>query len=87
MHHPALANTAKLYGLPTILTTSLEKGPNGPLLPEIRSVFPNATLISRPGEINAWDNTDFVKAVKVYWHVLVDRCLLPYKLSRLSGQV
>jgi nicotinamidase-related amidase len=61
----ALAATAKLYGLPTILTTSLEQGPNGPLLPEIREMFPNATFIPRPGEINAWDNTDFVNAVKV----------------------
>jgi hypothetical protein len=61
----ALAATAKLYGVPTILTTSLEKGPNGPLLPEIRALLPNATLIPRPGEINAWDNTEFVNAVKV----------------------
>lgn len=61
----ALAATAKLYGVPTILTTSLPQGPNGPLLPEIREMFPKATLINRPGEINAWDNTDFVNAVKV----------------------
>lgn len=61
----ALAATAKLYNVPTILTTSLDKGPNGPLLPEIRQMFPNNTFIPRPGEINAWDNTDFVNAVKV----------------------
>lgn len=61
----ALAATAKLYNIPTILTTSLDQGPNGPLLPEIRNMFPNAPLIRRPGEINAWDNTEFVKAVKV----------------------
>jgi nicotinamidase-related amidase len=60
----ALAATAKLYNIPTILTTSLDQGPNGPLLPEIRNMFPNAPLIRRPGEINAWDNTEFVKAVK-----------------------
>eukprot|EP00882_Tetradesmus_deserticola_P005137 GHRQ01005410.1.p1 GENE.GHRQ01005410.1~~GHRQ01005410.1.p1 ORF type:complete len:175 (-),score=54.92 GHRQ01005410.1:2121-2645(-) len=61
----ALAATAKLYGVPTILTSSLEKGPNGPLLPELRAMLPNTTFIPRPGEINAWDNTDFVNAVKV----------------------
>ena len=61
----ALAATAKLYGMPTILTTSLEQGPNGPLLPELRAMLPNTTFIPRPGEINAWDNTDFVNAVKV----------------------
>lgn len=64
----ALAATAKLYGMPTILTTSLDQGPNGPLLPEIRNMFPDAPLIKRPGEINAWDNGDFVKAVKVSSH-------------------
>jgi hypothetical protein len=40
-------------------------GPNGPLLPEIRAMFPNAPLIPRAGEINAWDSTEFVNAVKV----------------------
>ena len=27
-------------------------------------MFPNAPYIARPGNINAWDNEDFVKAVK-----------------------
>lgn len=40
-------------------------GPNGPLLPELRTMFPNAPLIPRAGEINAWDSTEFVNAVKV----------------------
>lgn len=40
-------------------------GPNGPLLPEIRDMFPDAPFIPRSGEINAWDSTDFVNAVKV----------------------
>jgi nicotinamidase-related amidase len=30
----ALADLAKYFGLPTILTTSFEDGPNGPLVPE-----------------------------------------------------
>lgn len=29
----ALANTGKLFNLPTVLTTSFEAGPNGPLVP------------------------------------------------------
>jgi hypothetical protein len=49
-------------------------GPNGPILPEIRAIFPNATLIPRPGEINAWDNTDFVKAVKARLRALLHAC-------------
>ncbi|RLZ10229.1 hydrolase [Acinetobacter sp. 2JN-4] len=60
----ALANAAKYFNLPTILTTSFENGPNGPLVPELKEIFPDAPYIARPGQINAWDNEDFVKAVK-----------------------
>ncbi|TVQ61825.1 MAG: hydrolase [Phycisphaerales bacterium] len=60
----ALADAAKYFKLPTILTTSFEDGPNGPLLPELTAMFPEAPYIARPGNINAWDNEDFVKAVK-----------------------
>lgn len=60
----ALADLAKYFKLPTILTTSFEDGPNGPLVPELKQLFPDAPYIARPGQINAWDNADFVKAVK-----------------------
>jgi len=60
----ALADSARYFNLPTILTTSFENGPNGPLLPELKEIFPDAPYIARPGQINAWDNEDFVKAVK-----------------------
>ncbi|WP_038346278.1 isochorismate family cysteine hydrolase YcaC [Acinetobacter sp. A47] len=60
----ALADAAKYFNLPTILTTSFENGPNGPLVPELKDMFPDAPYIARPGQINAWDNEDFVKAVK-----------------------
>ncbi len=60
----AVADLAKYFKLPTILTTSFENGPNGPLMPELKAAFPNAPYIARPGNINAWDNEDFVKAVK-----------------------
>lgn len=60
----ALANIAKLFNLPTILTTSFEKGPNGPIIPELKEMFPHVPFIARPGQINAWDNEDFVKAVQ-----------------------
>lgn len=59
----ALANLAKFFKLPTILTTSFEEGPNGPIVPELKELFPKS-IIPRPGQINAWDNKDFVKAVK-----------------------
>lgn len=60
----ALADSAKYFNLPTILTTSFENGPNGPLMPELKEMFPDAPYIARPGQINAWDNEDFVKAIK-----------------------
>jgi nicotinamidase-related amidase len=60
----ALAASAKYFKLPTILTTSFENGPNGPLVPELKEMFPDAPYIARPGNINAWDNEDFVTAIK-----------------------
>lgn len=60
----ALADMAEYFQLPTILTTSFEQGPNGPLVPELKEQFPDAPYIARPGQINAWDNEEFVAAVK-----------------------
>ncbi|RKQ60906.1 nicotinamidase-related amidase [Vogesella indigofera] len=60
----ALGDLARYFKLPTILTTSFESGPNGPLVPELKAQFPDAPYIARPGQINAWDNADFVQAVK-----------------------
>ncbi|CEP13463.1 hypothetical protein [Parasitella parasitica] len=56
-----LAESAKYFNVPTILTTSREDGPNGIMLPELKSLFPNSTYIARPGQINAWDDKRFVK--------------------------
>lgn len=60
----ALADLARYFKLPTILTTSFEEGPNGPLMPELKEKFPTAPYIARPGQINAWDNEEFVAAVR-----------------------
>lgn len=60
----AMADMAKFFNLPVVLTTSAEDGPNGPILPELKEMFPDAAYIGRPGEINAWDNPDFVEAIK-----------------------
>ncbi|KKC99596.1 isochorismate family cysteine hydrolase YcaC [Photobacterium halotolerans] len=60
----ALADMALYFKLPTILTTSFEQGPNGPLVPELKEMFPDAPYIARPGQINAWDNADFVQAIE-----------------------
>ncbi|WP_038051122.1 isochorismate family cysteine hydrolase YcaC [Thioalkalivibrio sp. ALJ1] len=60
----ATAACGRYFGLPTILTTSFESGPNGPLVPELQKMFPDAPYIARPGNINAWDNDEFLAAVK-----------------------
>lgn len=60
----ATAACGKYFKLPTILTTSFEDGPNGPLVPELKEMFPEAPYIARPGNINAWDNEEFVEAVR-----------------------
>ncbi|MBA1242588.1 MULTISPECIES: isochorismate family cysteine hydrolase YcaC [Pseudomonas] len=87
----ALADCGKFFGLPTILTTSFEQGPNGPLVPELKEIFPDAPYIARPGQINAWDNEDFVKAIKatgrkqlIIAGVVTDVCVAFPTLSALA---
>lgn len=59
-----LAKVATLAKIPVITTASVPQGPNGPLIPEIHKFAPHAKYVARRGEINAWDNADFVAAVK-----------------------
>jgi nicotinamidase-related amidase len=87
----ALADVARFFELPTILTTSFEQGPNGPLVPELKEMFPDAPYIARPGQINAWDNEDFVKAIKatgrkqlIIAGVVTDVCVAFPTLSALA---
>jgi nicotinamidase-related amidase len=63
-HAAALARMASLCKIPVITTASVPQGPNGPLIPEIHENAPHAQYVARKGEINAWDNPEFVKAVK-----------------------
>lgn len=63
-HATALAKMATLAKMPVITTASVPQGPNGPLIPEIHASAPHAQYVARRGEINAWDNPDFVAAVK-----------------------
>ena len=63
-HAAALARMATLAKMPVITTASVPQGPNGPLIPEIHENAPHAKYVARKGEINAWDNPDFVAAVE-----------------------
>ncbi len=60
----ALAKLATVLKLPVITTASVPDGPNGPVMPEIADAAPHANYVPRTGEVNAWDNEDFVKAVR-----------------------
>lgn len=88
----ALADCAKYFGLPSVLTTSFEKGPNGPLVSELREILPDAAYVPRPGNINAWDNEDFVRAVEqtgrrqlIVAGVVTDVCVAFPVLSALEA--
>jgi nicotinamidase-related amidase len=59
-----LARLATLLKIPVITTASEPNGPNGPIMPEIQQFAPHATYVGRKGEVNAWDNQDFVDAVR-----------------------
>ena len=63
-HVVALAKVARLAKIPTFTTASVPDGPNGPLIPEIHQYNPEAVYIARTGQINAWDNPAWVKAIE-----------------------
>jgi nicotinamidase-related amidase len=77
-----LAKLGKVFKLPTVLTTSLGQGPNGPFIPEVLNLFPDVPVIDRPGIISAWDDPKFVAAIEkagcrnlIMAGVTVDVCL------------
>lgn len=63
-HAIALAKVAHLAKIPTFTTASVPDGPNGPLIPEIHQVCPEAVYIARTGQINAWDNPRWTEAIE-----------------------
>lgn len=63
-HACCLAKVAHLGKIPTFTTASVPDGPNGPLIPEIHQLNPDAVYIPRTGQINAWDNPAWVDAIQ-----------------------
>ena len=60
----AVARTAKLYGVPTVLTTvNVTSGRNQPMLSPITDVLGGVPIVDRTS-INAWEDDDFAAAVK-----------------------
>jgi nicotinamidase-related amidase len=58
-----IARLATLLDIPVVTTASEPAGPNGSLMPEIHEYAPHAVYVPRNGEVNAWDNDDFVATV------------------------
>jgi nicotinamidase-related amidase len=62
----ALAKTAKILGIPVVLTSSQEQNVQGPLLPELAQILPEAfaARVKRAGIVNAWADPNFKAAVE-----------------------
>ena len=60
----SLAQTAKTYGLPAVISTvGVQSGLNPDTVPELKQAMADAPWIDRTS-INAWEDADFVAAVK-----------------------
>lgn len=62
----ALAKTAKILGLPVVLTSSQETNIQGLLLSEFQDILPEVynARIKRAGIVNAWNDPNFSAAVE-----------------------
>lgn len=57
-----LAKTAKLFRIPTVISTVAEKTFSGPFMPEVTDLFPGHDIIDRTS-MNSWLDANFRKAV------------------------
>ncbi|MDX1961861.1 MAG: isochorismatase family protein [Pirellulales bacterium] len=62
----ALAKTAKILGMPIILTSSQEDNVQGSLMPELQTMLQVEfeQRVRRAGTVNAWNDPKFVAAVR-----------------------
>jgi nicotinamidase-related amidase len=62
----ALAKAARILDIPTVLTSSQEDRLQGPLLPELQNILPDAfeQRVKREGVVNAWTDAAFKSAVE-----------------------
>lgn len=89
----ALAKAAKILGMPVIITSGTEDGFQGPVMPELQEIVPEAynTRISRSGVVNAWEDPDFRTAVEqtqrshlIMTGVTTDVCLYSPAISAVE---
>lgn len=58
-----LAKGAKLFTIPTILTTVETKSFSGNMWPQLLDIYPNQKVIER-SSMNSWDSQEFQKAIE-----------------------
>ena len=90
----ALAKTAKILNLPTILTSSQENNVQGSLMPELAKILPDAyqARVQRAGIVNAWTDKNFQAAVEatkrknlIMAGVTTDVCLVFPSISAVES--
>lgn len=89
----ALAKAARVLNMPVVLTSSQEERVQGPLIPQLREVLPEAfdRRIKRAGIVNAWSDGNFRDAVVrtgrrnlIMAGVTTDVCLVFPSISAVS---
>ncbi|WEX90499.1 hydrolase [Sinorhizobium garamanticum] len=85
----ALAKTAQVFGLPTIVSTSATKVYSGPLMPAVQAVIPDVPVIDRRS-MNAWEDEAVRVAVQatgrrriIVSGILTEACVSFFVLSAL----
>ena len=58
-----LAKSAKVFGLPVVLSTVAKDSFSGPFMPEITDLYPDSEVVDRTS-INSWLDAKFRKAVE-----------------------
>ncbi|HEY9626121.1 MAG TPA: isochorismatase family protein [Coleofasciculaceae cyanobacterium] len=89
----ALAKAAKILELPVVLTSSQESNVQGPLMPELQEILPEAfaARIKRAGIVNAWNDINFKQTIEAIGRrnlimagVTTDVCLVYPSISAVQ---
>ncbi len=82
----ALARVAIDLQMPIVFTSSMEEHQQGPLMPVLETIAPEAFAgrVRRPGVVNCWDDADFADACRktgrthfIMAGITTDVCLAP----------